>query len=165
MKKPALKHGFVLKDSQEIGELKLSAHVYEHQKSGAELIHLACEDSNKVFCVAFKTIPEDSSGCPHIIEHSVLNGSRNYPAKNSFMELIKGSLHTFVNAMTSSDMTIYPVASTNDKDFMNLSRVYMDAVFFPRIYEQPEIMHQEGWHYELNDPEASSKSEAWFTTK
>lgn len=157
MKKPALKHGFVLKDSQEIGELKLSAHVYEHQKSGAELIHLACEDSNKVFCVAFKTIPEDSSGCPHIIEHSVLNGSRNYPAKNSFMELIKGSLHTFVNAMTSSDMTIYPVASTNDKDFMNLSRVYMDAVFFPRIYEQPEIMHQEGWHYELNDPEGELK--------
>jgi len=157
MKKPALKHGFVLKDSQEITELKLTAHVYEHQKSGAELIHLACEDTNKVFCVAFKTIPEDSTGCPHILEHSVLNGSRNFPAKNSFMELIKGSLHTFVNAMTSSDMTLYPVASTNDKDFMNLSRVYMDAVFFPRIYEQPEILHQEGWHYELESPDAELK--------
>lgn len=157
MKKPALLHGFVLKDSQEIKELKLSANVYEHQKSGAQLIHLACEDTNKVFCVAFKTVPEDSTGCPHILEHSVLNGSRNYPAKNSFMELIKGSLHTFVNAMTASDMTIYPVASTNDKDFMNLSRVYMDAVFFPRIYEQPEILHQEGWHYELNDPDGELK--------
>ncbi len=153
MKKSQTKHGFVLLDSQEITELKIRADVYEHLKSGAQLIHLACEDTNKVFCVAFKTVPTDSTGVPHIIEHSVLNGSRLFPAKNSFMELIKGSLHTFVNAMTASDMTLYPVASTNDQDFMNLSRVYMDAVFFPRIYEQPEILHQEGWHYELFQPE------------
>ncbi len=145
------KHGFLLKDSQEIAELKMRADVYEHVKSGAQLIHLACEDTNKLFCVAFKTVPTDSTGVPHIIEHSVLNGSRLFPAKNSFMELIKGSLNTFVNAMTAPDLTLYPVASTNDKDFMNLSRVYMDAVFFPRIYEQPEILHQEGWHYELFD--------------
>ena len=151
MTKAQTKHGFLLKDSQEIAELKMRADVYEHVKSGAQLIHLACEDTNKLFCVAFKTVPTDSTGVPHIIEHSVLNGSRLFPAKNSFMELIKGSLNTFVNAMTSSDYTLYPVASTNDKDYMNLSRVYMDAVFFPRIYEQPEILHQEGWHYELFD--------------
>ena len=151
MTKAQTKHGFVLKDSQEIAELKMRADMYEHVKSGAQLIHLACEDTNKLFCVGFKTVPTDSTGVPHIIEHSVLQGSRLFPAKNSFMELIKGSLNTFVNAMTSSDITLYPVASTNDKDFMNLSRVYMDAVFFPRIYEQPEILHQEGWHYELFD--------------
>lgn len=151
MTKAQTKHGFLLKDSQEIAELKMRADVYEHVKSGAQLIHLACEDTNKLFCVAFKTVPTDSTGVPHIIEHSVLNGSRLFPAKNSFMELIKGSLNTFVNAMTAPDLTLYPVASTNDKDFMNLSRVYMDAVFFPRIYEQPEILHQEGWHYELFD--------------
>lgn len=149
MTKAQTKHGFLLKDSQEIAELKMRADVYEHVKSGAQLIHLACEDTNKLFCVAFKTVPTDSTGVPHIIEHSVLNGSRLFPAKNSFMELIKGSLNTFVNAMTAADVTLYPVASTNDQDFMNLSRVYMDAVFFPRIYEQPEILHQEGWHYEL----------------
>lgn len=157
MKKPVSKHGFVLMDSQEITENKLRADVYEHQKSGAQLIHLASEDTNKVFCIAFKTVPSNSTGVPHILEHSVLNGSRQFPAKNSFMELIKGSLNTFVNAMTASDMTLYPVASTNDKDYMNLSRVYLDAVFFPRIYELPEILHQEGWHYELMSPEDELK--------
>lgn len=157
MKKPELKHGFILKDSQDIKELNLRADTYEHQKSGAKLIHLACDDNNKVFCVAFKTIPSDSTGVPHILEHSVLGGSRKFPAKNSFMELIKGSLNTFVNAMTSSDTTMYPVASTNDKDFMNLSRVYMDAVFAPLIYDEPNILHQEGWHLELMSPEDELK--------
>ena len=154
MKKQAVKHGFLLKDSQQISEIKATTSIYEHQKSGAQLIHLASEDNNKLFCIAFRTIPEDNTGCAHIMEHSVLNGSQNFPAKSTFMELIKGSLHTFVNAMTASDMTIYPVASTNDKDFLNLTRVYLDAVFFPLIYEQPEILAQEGWHHELTAPEA-----------
>ncbi|MDP2174208.1 MAG: insulinase family protein [Candidatus Cloacimonadaceae bacterium] len=149
MKKRAATHGFVLQRTRKIDEIKSTAHVYIHEKSGAELIHLACEDTNKVFCIAFKTIPEDDTGCPHILEHSVLNGSQKFPAKSTFMELIKGSLHTFINAMTASDMTLYPVASTNDKDFMNLMNVYLDAVLFPLIYKHPEILHQEGWHYEM----------------
>lgn len=157
MKKQAVTHGFTLRESKEIAEIKATANMYHHEKSGAQLIHLAADDTNKVFCIAFKTIPEDSTGCPHILEHSVLNGSRNFPAKSTFMELIKGSLHTFINAMTASDMTLYPVASTNDQDFMNLTRVYMDAVLYPNIYTQPEILHQEGWHYELSSPEDELK--------
>ncbi len=157
MKKQAVKHGFAHISSREIPEIAATAHYYEHQKSGARLVHLACEDSNKLFCATFKTVPTDNTGCPHILEHSVLNGSRNFPAKSTFMELIKGSLHTFINAMTDSDMTLYPVASTNAKDFVNLSRVYLDAVFFPKIYEQPNILHQEGWHYELTGPEEELK--------
>ena len=157
MKKQAVKHGFAHIASREIREIAATAHYYEHVKSGARLVHLASEDNNKVFCATFKTIPTDNTGCPHILEHSVLNGSRNFPAKSTFMELIKGSLHTFINAMTDSDMTMYPVASTNAKDFVNLSRVYLDAVFFPKIYEQPNILHQEGWHYELTSPEEELK--------
>jgi len=149
MKKAKIVHGFELIESREIKEVKITAHRYHHQKSGAELMYLECEDSNKVFNIAFKTIPEDDSGCPHILEHSVLNGSRNYPAKNTFMELVKGSLNTFINAMTSSDWTSYPIASTNDKDFINLMKVYLDAVLFPKIYEDSRILDQEGWHYEL----------------
>ncbi|MCB5254773.1 MAG: insulinase family protein [Candidatus Cloacimonadaceae bacterium] len=148
-KKPQTQHGFELVQSQEIKELNATYHRYLHKKSGAELIHLACDDNNKAFNIAFKTIPEDDTGCPHIMEHSVLNGSQNYPAKGTFMELIKGSLNTFINAMTSSDWTSYPVASTNDKDFLNLMKVYLDAVLRPRIYDEPMIMDQEGWHYEL----------------
>lgn len=154
MKKQAVLHGFVLKETREIKEIRATASLYLHQKSGAELLHIKADDTNKVFCAAFKTVPTNSTGVPHILEHSVLNGSRNFPSKSTFMELMKGSLHTFVNAMTSSDATIYPVASTNATDYMNLSRVYMDAVLFPRIYEQPEILQQEGWHYELTDPDA-----------
>jgi Zn-dependent M16 (insulinase) family peptidase len=149
MKKQAVKHGFALKETRVIPETGVTANLYEHEKSGAQLVHLACGDNNKVFCATFKTVPTDSTGCPHILEHSVLNGSKNFPAKSTFMELIKGSLHTFINAMTDSDMTLYPVASTNDKDFINLTRVYLDAVFYPNIYTQPEIFYQEGWHYDL----------------
>lgn len=151
MKKAKSIHGFELVQSQEIKEIKTTAHRYLHKQSGAELLHLECDDNNKVFNIAFKTIPEDDTGCPHILEHSVLNGSKNYPAKGTFMELIKGSLNTFINAMTSADWTSYPVASTNDKDFINLMRVYLDAVFFPLIYEDPRILAQEGWHHELFD--------------
>ncbi len=157
MIKQAVVHGFALRETREIAELKATAHLYEHVKSGAQLVHLVCEDNNKVFSIAFKTVPEDDTGCPHILEHSVLNGSRNFPGKSTFQELIKGSLHTFINAMTESDNTIYPVASTNDQDFLNLTRVYLDAVFFPKIYEQPNILHQEGWHYELPEAEAELK--------
>ncbi|MDD4231163.1 MAG: insulinase family protein [Candidatus Cloacimonetes bacterium] len=149
MKKPKLLHGFELLQSQKIKELNCTYNRYRHQKSGADLIHLSCLDNNKAFNITFKTIPEDDTGCPHILEHSVLNGSKNYPAKGTFMELIKGSLNTFINAMTSSDWTSYPVASTNDKDFVNLMRVYLDAVLYPRIYDDPKILAQEGWHYEL----------------
>ncbi len=151
MKKQAVRHGFALKEEREIREIKATANLYEHEKSGARLIHLACEDTNKVFCITFKTIPEDNTGCPHILEHSVLNGSKNFPGKATFMELTKGSLHTFINAMTAPDATYYPIASTNDQDFLNLTRVYLDAVFFPMIYTQPNILHQEGWHHELTD--------------
>ncbi|MDY0151584.1 MAG: insulinase family protein [Candidatus Cloacimonas sp.] len=149
MKKKNLLHGFELIESREIKEIKTTAHRYKHVQSGAELIHYACEDNNKVFNIGFKTVPEDNTGCPHILEHSVLNGSKNFPSKNTFMELIKGSMNTFINAMTSPDMTNYPVASTNDKDFMNLMHVYLDAVFFPKVCSEPNILHQEGWHYEL----------------
>ncbi len=145
-------HGFVQKDTQPISELKTEALVFEHVKSGARLIFLKNDDPNKVFCATFKTPPEDHSGCPHILEHSVLNGSRNFPSKSPFMELVKGSMQTFLNAMTGSDRTMYPVASTNDKDFFNLMEVYLDAVFFPNIYDKPETLAQEGWHHELLDP-------------
>ncbi|MEN6444792.1 MAG: insulinase family protein [Candidatus Cloacimonas sp.] len=149
MKQQKLLHGFQLIEKKEIKEIKITVNHYQHLKSGAELIHYQCEDDNKVFMIGFKTIPEDNTGCPHILEHSVLNGSKNFPAKSTFMELIKGSMNTFINAMTFPDMTCYPVASTNNKDFVNLMRVYLDAVFFPNIYREPNILHQEGWHLEL----------------
>ena len=157
MEKQAVMHGFALIETREIKEIDATASLWEHQKSGARLLRLKCDDNNKLFCASFKTVPTDSTGCPHILEHSVLNGSKNFPAKSTFMELIKGSLNTFINAMTDSDMTLYPVGSTNAKDFINLSRVYLDAVFFPKIYEQPNILHQEGWHYELTSPEDELK--------
>ena len=108
----------------------------------------------KMFCAAFRTPPENSTGVPHIIEHTVLCGSRNYPSRDPFMQLAKGSLNTFLNAMTYADKTLYPVASCNDKDFNNLMNVYMDAVFYPNIYKYGEIFKQEGWHYELEDADS-----------
>lgn len=152
MKKKTLKHGFELIESREIKEIKTTAHRYLHKKSGADLVFFECKDDNKAFNIAFKTIPEDNTGCPHILEHSVLNGSESFPAKGTFMELVKGSLNTFINAMTSSDWTTYPIASTNNKDFMNLMKVYLDAVLKPCIYKEPRILDQEGWHFELNEP-------------
>lgn len=124
-----------------------------HKKSGARVLLVENEDNNKVFSIGFRTPPADSTGVPHIMEHSVLCGSRNFPAKDPFVELVKGSLNTFLNAMTYPDKTVYPVASCNDKDFQNLMHVYMDAVFYPNIYQREEIFRQEGWSYRLESPE------------
>ena len=146
-------HGFELSDSLEITELKTDAKFFRHIKTGAELISLTNNDKNKVFGITFRTPPSDSTGIAHILEHSVLCGSRKYPVKEPFVELLKGSLQTFLNAFTYPDKTCYPVASQNLKDFYNLVDVYLDAVFYPRI--TPLIFQQEGWHYELekeNDP-------------
>ncbi len=126
----------------------------KHKKSGARVVLIENDDKNKVFSIAFRTPPADSTGAPHIMEHSVLCGSKNFPAKDPFVELVKGSLNTFLNAMTYPDKTVYPIASTNDQDFQNLMHVYMDAVFYPNIYEHDEIFRQEGWSYELPDADA-----------
>ncbi len=119
-----------------------------HKKSGAKIALLSNQDENKVFYIGFRTPPADSTGVAHIIEHTVLCGSRDFPVKDPFIELVKGSLNTFLNAMTYPDKTVYPVASCNDTDFKNLMHVYLDAVFYPRIYQEPRIFQQEGWHYE-----------------
>ena len=127
--------------------------LFEHEKSGARLLYIENDDDNKVFSIGFRTPPKNSNGLPHILEHSVLCGSKKFPTKEPFVELIKGSLNTFLNAMTFADKTIYPLASKNEKDFHNLMDVYLDAVFYPNIYSQPEILMQEGWHYELENKE------------
>ena len=143
-------HGFKEISSVAISDIAATLHKMEHEKSGARLLYLEREDENKTFSIAFKTIPEDSTGVFHIIEHSVLCGSQKYKAKEPFVELLKGSLNTFLNAMTFPDKTIYPVASRNDKDFLNLMSVYLDAVFHPAILENKNVFLQEGWHYELD---------------
>ena len=125
-----------------------------HKKSGARIALVENDDENKVFYIAFRTPVDDSTGVPHIIEHTVLCGSDDFPVKDPFVELAKGSLNTFLNAMTYPDKTIYPVASCNDKDFQNLMHVYLDAVFHPNIYKHKEIFLQEGWHYELENVDA-----------
>ena len=143
---------YTILDETYIEELKSEAWLLKHTKSGARIAVLSNEDSNKVFHVAFRTPPKDSTGVAHILEHSVLCGSEEFPVKDPFVELVKGSLNTFLNAMTYSDKTVYPVASCNDTDFQNLMHVYLDAVFRPNIYKHKEIFLQEGWHYELEDP-------------
>lgn len=142
-------YGYELVDNKHVSELDSTALVFKHIKSGARVLLLSNNDNNKVFSIGFRTPPNDDTGLPHILEHSVLCGSRKFPVKDPFNELLKGSLNTFLNAMTFSDKTIYPVASCNAKDFSNLMDVYMDAVFYPNIYNKPEIFKQEGWHYEL----------------
>ncbi len=143
----AVIHGFELAWEKDIPELNTKALFYKHVKTGAELLSLRNDDENKVFGITFRTPPSDSTGVPHILEHSVLCGSRKYPVKEPFVELLKGSLHTFLNAMTYPDKTCYPVASQNLADFYNLTDVYLDAVFHPRL--TPFTLQQEGWHYEL----------------
>ncbi|HBF3623935.1 TPA: insulinase family protein, partial [Clostridioides difficile] len=134
-------------------EMDSRAVVLEHVRSGAKVFLLSNEDENKVFSIGFRTPPEDSTGLPHILEHSVLCGSEKFPVKDPFVELAKGSLNTFLNAMTYPDKTVYPVASCNDKDFQNLMDVYLDGVLHPAIYQEPKIFYQEGWHYELESLE------------
>ncbi|MGN1165323.1 MAG: insulinase family protein [Lachnospiraceae bacterium] len=133
--------------------IQAKGYLLRHKKSGARVLYIGNEDQNKVFSIGFRTPPNDSTGVPHILEHSVLCGSKNFPAKDPFVELIKGSLNTFLNAMTYPDKTVYPIASCNDKDFQNLMHVYMDAVFYPNIYEHDEIFRQEGWSYKLDSPD------------
>ncbi|MFZ0930190.1 MAG: insulinase family protein [Syntrophobacteraceae bacterium] len=146
------KDKFELIFEREIRELKGLVRFYRHIQTGAELLSIINEDDNKVFGICFRTPPADSSGVAHILEHSVLCGSRKYPVKEPFVELIKGSLKTFLNAFTYPDKTCYPVASQNARDFHNLIDVYLDAVFYPRL--TPFVLQQEGWHYELSDPDA-----------
>lgn len=147
-------HGFKLIRSEKVQEIASQAFEFKHVKSGARLLYLQNKDDNKVFSISFRTPPADDTGVPHIIEHSTLCGSRKFPLKEPFVELVKGSLNTFLNAMTYPDKTMYPVASCNDKDFHNLMDVYLDAVFYPSIYSNPEILMQEGWHYEIEEPAA-----------
>ena len=135
-------------------DLQSEGYILKHKKSGAKVVLLSNDDENKVFSIGFRTPPKDSTGLPHILEHSVLCGSKRFPSKDPFVELVKGSLNTFLNAMTYPDKTVYPIASCNDKDFQNLMHVYMDAVFYPNIYEHDEIFRQEGWSYKLDSADA-----------
>lgn len=144
-------NGFKVLEAKEIKDIASEGIIFEHEKTGAKLLYLQNKDDNKVFTISFRTPPKDSTGVAHILEHSVLCGSKKFPTKEPFVELAKGSLNTFLNAFTFPDKTMYPVASRNNKDFTNLMDVYMDAAFNPNIYSTPEIMMQEGWHYELEN--------------
>lgn len=141
---------YELIEKQEIPELATTGYLLRHKKTKARVVLMENDDNNKVFNIGFRTPPKDSTGVAHIVEHTVLCGSKEFPVKDPFIELAKGSLNTFLNAMTYPDKTVYPVASCNDKDFQNLMHVYLDAVFFPNIYKEEKIFKQEGWHYELD---------------
>ena len=141
-------------EKQEIDELRSTGYICRHKKTGARVVLLENEDENKVFYIGFRTTPAESTGVAHILEHSVLCGSKNFPVKDPFIELAKGSLNTFLNAMTYPDKTVYPVASCNEKDFQNLMHVYLDAVFYPNIYNHDMTFRQEGWHYEMEEPDS-----------
>ncbi len=151
MEKNDILSGFVVLGRQSADELDAVLWQMEHQKSGARLVWLERAEENKTFGIAFQTQPWDDTGVFHILEHSVLCGSERYPVKEPFVELMKSSLNTFLNAMTFPDRTFYPVSSRNDQDFINLLRVYMDAVLHPLLHSRPEIFGQEGWHYELGE--------------
>lgn len=145
--------GYTLQEQQYIKEIDSEADIYIHEKTKAKLLIIPNDDAHKSFCIGFRTPPSNSTGVAHIIEHSVLCGSKKYPLKDPFVELAKGSLNTYLNAMTYPDKTLYPISSQNDKDFHNLMDVYLDAVFFPKIYDKKEILMQEGWRYHLENPE------------
>ncbi len=142
--------GFFIKEVHELSGLMAALFVMEHEKTGARLVYLQREEENKTFSIAFKTLPHDSTGVFHIIEHSVLCGSEKYRLKDPFVELLCGSLNTFLNAMTFNDKTMYPVASTNEKEFLSLTDVYLDAVFNPLAVRDKKAFMQEGWHYEID---------------
>lgn len=150
-------HGFKLIHEEYLKDIDSNAKIFKHEKSGARLLSLENDDDNKSFGIGFRTPPKNSTGVAHILEHAVLNGSRKFKTREPFMDLLKGSLQTFLNAMTFSDKTIYPIASRNSKDFHNLMDVYLDAVFYPKIYDVKEIFLQEGWHYELLKKEEEIK--------
>ena len=135
----------------ELKDMKSLGIYLRHKKSGARVALIPNEDDNKVFYIGFRTPSDNSTGVAHIIEHTVLCGSEKFPSKDPFVELVKGSLNTFLNAVTYPDKTLYPVASCNDKDFKNLTHVYLDAVFYPNLYKNRAIFEQEGWHYELDE--------------
>ncbi len=147
-------HGFLIERIRPVEDAAGTLYEMTHEKTGAKLAWLYRKDMNKTFCIGFKTIPFDDTGVFHITEHSVLEGSRKYPLREPFVDLLQGSLQTFLNAMTYPDKTIYPVSSRHPQDFLNLTDVYLDAVFHPAIGQNPNIFYQEGWHYELRDPAA-----------
>ena len=146
-------HGFTVTRVVEIPDVSGKLYEMTHEDSGASLIFLERDDENKTFAIGFRTLPSDDTGVFHIIEHSVLCGSDKYPVKEPFVELLKGSQNTFLNAMTYEDRTVYPVSSRNPKDFLNLVSVYMDAVLHPTALKDPKIFRQEGWHFELDEDE------------
>ncbi len=146
--------GFEVQKIDEVPEISTIAYVMKHVSTGARLLYMRNEDSNKTFSISFKTPPSNDTGVFHILEHSVLCGSDNYPVKEPFVDLLKSSMQTFLNAMTFPDKTVYPVSSTNERDLQNLASIYIDAVLNPAIYTNPKILQQEGWHYEVaNNPE------------
>ncbi len=150
-------HGFTVDRVRYVDELSATLVEMSHDKTGAALCWMDNGEDNKLFCIGFKTLPEDSTGVFHILEHSVLCGSDKYPVREPFVELLKSSMNTFLNAMTFPDKTIYPVSSRNEQDFLNLTSVYLDAVFAPKLLENPSIFYQEGWHTEVNDGVPSYK--------
>lgn len=145
---------YELIQKEQMPELNATGYLLKHKKTGAKVALISNDDENKVFHIGFRTPPSDSTGVPHIMEHSVLCGSRDFPVKDPFVELVKGSLNTFLNAMTYPDKTVYPVASCNAQDFQNLMHVYLDAVFHPNIYKEEKIFRQEGWHYEMESEDS-----------
>ena len=140
--------GFTVTRERELEEISATLYELRHDKCGTQLLYLDRDDVNKTFAIAFPTPPSDSTGVFHIIEHSVLCGSEKYPLKDPFAELLKGSLNTFLNAMTYEDRTVYPVSSRCERDFLNLVDVYMDAVLSPNLLKNENIFRQEGWHDE-----------------
>ncbi len=142
---------YTLIEKKDLADIGSTGYLLKHNRTQARIMLIENEDDNKVFNIAFRTTPTDSTGVPHIIEHSVLCGSKEYPSKDPFVELVKGSMNTFLNAMTYPDKTMYPVASCNDQDFKNLMDVYLDAVFYPNIYRNEQICRQEGWSYQLEN--------------
>ena len=153
-------HGFTVRTRETLPEINGTAYTLLHEKSGARLLYLQNDDSNKAFSIAFKTPPADDTGVFHILEHSVLCGSDKFPVKEPFVDLLKSSMQTFLNAMTFPDKTMYPVASTNEQDLLNLMDVYLDAVLHPMIYRKRAIFEQEGWHFELAGDELADDGNA-----
>ena len=150
-------HGFTVDRVRAVTELSANLVEMSHDKTGAKLVWVDNGEANKLFSIAFKTLPEDSTGVFHILEHSVLCGSDKFPVKEPFVELLKSSMNTVLNAMTFPDKTMYPVSSRNDQDFLNLTEVYLDAVFAPAIRTNRNIFYQEGWHVEMAGAKTASR--------